>query len=45
VAICLTLIFLETNKCTVVKMFSYTVLFFTLRCFSHSCDHLQGVVQ
>jgi hypothetical protein len=39
------LIFLQTNKCTLAKMFRYTVLFITLTCFSHFCDHIQGVVQ
>jgi hypothetical protein len=34
----------ETNKCTLAKIFNYTVLFITPTCFGHSCDHLQGVV-
>jgi hypothetical protein len=35
----------EPDKCTNTKTFSYTVLFITPTFFSHSCDHLQGVVQ
>ena len=35
----------QTNKCTIAKLFSYTVLFITPTCFGHSCDHIQGVPQ
>jgi hypothetical protein len=33
------------NKCTLAKMFSYTVLFITSTCLGSLFDHLQGVVQ
>jgi hypothetical protein len=35
----------QTNKCTIAKLFSYTVLFITPTCFGHSCDHIRGVPQ
>ena len=33
----------QNNKCTISKMFNYTVLFTTQTCFDLSCDHLYGV--
>jgi hypothetical protein len=33
----------QTNKSTIAKMFTCTVLFITPTCFGHSCNHLQGV--
>jgi hypothetical protein len=36
----------QTDKCTLVKLFSYTrLLLLAPTCFGHSCDHLQGVPQ
>ena len=39
------LFFVQTNKCTLAKIFSCIFLLITPTCFDHSCDHLQGVVQ